>query len=145
MPQKYLEAVREPGQTVNPLFVLLGVDVKHIAPDEARLGLVIKPELVQGAGMAAGGILATLLDETMAHAVLAGNGPGRTTSTVDMNVSYLRPVAPGASLLCRARVRKRGARVVFAEAVVLDLGPADAAATEESREAARATATFILC
>ena len=134
MPIEYLKKVRQAGQTVNPLFDFLGVEIEDIGPDRAVLRLSVKPQLIQGAGMAAGGVLASLLDETMAHAVLAGNRPGELTTTVDMNVSYLRPVNKGASLVCEARVIKRGSRVVFAEAVL----------RSDGFEAARATATFLI-
>ncbi|MEF2229903.1 MAG: PaaI family thioesterase [Pseudodesulfovibrio sp.] len=134
MPSEYLQAVRRPGQAVNALFAFLGVEVVGIEPGRAVLRLPVKPTLTQGAGMAAGGVMATLLDEAMAHAVLAGNSPGEMTTTVDMNVSYLRPVGPGALLDCEARVVKRGGRVVFAEAVL----------RADGRDAARATATFLL-
>ena len=134
MPIEYLEKVRQAGQTVNPLFAFLGVEVEEIGPDRAVLRLSVEPQLIQGAGMAAGGVLATLLDETMAHAVLAGNRPGDLTTTVDMNVSYLRPVNKGASLVCEARVTKRGSRVVFSEGVL----------RSDGFEAARATATFLI-
>lgn len=134
MPQKYLEQVRLPDQTVNPLFTFLGMEVVDIAPDCAVLCLAVKPELIQGAGFAAGGILAALLDETMAHAVLGGNKPGELTTTVDMNVSFLRPVNKGDTLVCEARVIKRGSRIVFAEASVRN----------DDRIAARATASFMM-
>lgn len=134
MPQEYLDKVRKPDQQENPLFTFLGVDVITIAPDRAELHLNVKPELIQGAGHAAGGILATLLDETMAHAVLAGNAPGKMTTTVDMNVSYYRPVNKHASLTCEARVTKRGKRLVFAEAVIRSNG----------HESAKASATFLI-
>jgi len=134
MPQIYIEKVSKKGQRVNPLFEFLGVEVVEIVKDHAVLSLSIKPELIQGGGIAAGGILATLLDEAMAHAVLAGGRPGERTATVDMNVSYYRQVRIKADLICDARVIKRGRRVAFVEAVVRDNG----------HEAARATASFIL-
>jgi len=134
MPQSYLENVRKEDQTVNPLFAFLGVEVVEIAADRAVLSLPVKAELIQGSGVAAGGILATLLDETMAHAVLAGNKPGEHTATVNLNVSYSRPVNAYATLVCEARVTKRGRRVVFVEAVVRSNG----------HEAARATASFLI-
>lgn len=134
MPNEYLENVQKEGQKVNPLFAFFGVEVEEIAPDRAVLHLPVKSELIQGAGFAAGGILATLLDETMAHAVLAGNRPGELTTTVNMNVTYLRPVNKGANLVCQASVTKRGGRVVFAEAVL----------RSDGFEAARATASFLI-
>ena len=134
MPQNYLDAVSRQGQTVNNLFAFLGVEVDRIEPDRAVLRLPFRPELTQGAGVVAGGILATLLDETMAHAVLGGNQPGQRTTTVDLNVSYLRAVKPGSDLTCEARVVKRGGRVLFVEASV----------SSDGREVARATASFLL-
>lgn len=134
MPRKYLDAVRRVDQLVNPLFIFLGVEVVEIEPDRSILRLTVRPELTQGAGMAAGGVLALILDEAMAHAVLGGNEAGSLTTTVDLNVSYLRPVNPHAVLTCEARVVKRGSRVVFTEASV----------RTEDLEVARATASFLL-
>jgi len=134
MPTTYLDAVRRPGQTVNNLFAFLGIEVDAIEPERAVLRLPYRPELTQGAGLVAGGVLATLLDEAMAHAVLGGNAPGQRTTTVDLSVSYLRAARPGADLICEARVVKRGGRVLFVEAV----------AESDGREAARATASFLL-
>lgn len=133
MPKEYLEAVSQPDQTVNPLFAFLGMEVESIEPDTATLRLPFKKELIQGAGLVAGGILATLLDETMAHAVLGGNAPGQRTTTVEMSVSYLRPVANGDDLICSAKVVKRGRRVIFVEAEI----------RAGNRECARATGTFL--
>lgn len=134
MPARYLEAVRRPDQEVNPLFAFLGMEVVEIEPDRAVLRLTVRSELIQGAGMAAGGILALILDEAMAHAVLGGNAPGSLTTTIDLNVSYLRPVSAGATLTCEARVTKRGSRVIFTEASV----------QADEAEAARASASFLL-
>jgi len=133
MPHAYLEQVRQKNQTINPLLAFLGIEVDEIEADRAILRLAAKPELLQGAGVVAGGILATLLDETMAHAVLGGNPQGKRTATVDMSVSYLRPVHPNTDLVCEARVVKRGNRVIFAEGSAL----------AEGHEVARATASFL--
>jgi len=134
LPQKYLEQIHLPEQSVNPLFRHLGIEVIELASDKAMLRLYIKPELIQGAGNAAGGILAALLDEAMAHAVLGGNKPNQLTTTVDMNVSFLNPVKQGDTLTCEACVVKRGGRIVFTEA----------SARNDGIEAARATGTFLL-
>ncbi|MBG0790363.1 MAG: PaaI family thioesterase [Desulfovibrionaceae bacterium] len=134
MPKQYLEALARPEQSVNPLFNFLGIRVDALEPDRAVLRLPCRPELIQGGGMVAGGVLATLLDETMAHAVLAGNRPGERTTTVGLSVSYLRPANADDTLVCEARVQKRGGRVIFVEACARAAG----------REVARATASFLL-
>jgi len=134
MPEQYLEAVKDPEQSVNPLFAFLGLRVEAFEPGRAVLRLECGPELVQGAGLVAGGVLATLLDETMAHAALAGNRPGQQITTIDMSVSYLRPVNAGDVLVCEATVIQRGSRVLFVEAC----------ARAAAKEVARATASFLL-
>lgn len=132
--ERYLESVRQPNQAVNPLFTFLGISVIKIDKDHATLSLTAKPELMQGAGQLAGGILATLLDETMAHAVLGGNNSHQVTTTVDINVTYYRPANKGDELTCTAHVTKRGSRVVFTEATIRN----------SSLEIAAATATFLI-
>jgi uncharacterized protein (TIGR00369 family) len=119
MPGAYLEDVLKPGQTVNPLFSFLGVKVQAVSPEEAVLRLDFREEFKQGGGMVAGGILATLADEAMAHVVLANLGDGRRTATTEMNVRYFRPVQ-GSGLTARARVVHLGRSLISTEALVLD-------------------------
>lgn len=116
----YLDAVRQPGQTVNPLFATLGVEVEHVTDGEATLRLVTTEGLVQGGGVVAGGILATLADEAMAHAVIGGLAEGLVTATTECSVRFLCPARAGSVLLARAVVVRRGRTVVFAEASVTD-------------------------
>lgn len=134
MRQEYLDAVRKPGQAVNPLFAFLGMEIVSIEPERALFRLTVKPEFIQGAGKLAGGMMALLLDEAMAHAVLGGNSGDAVCTTVDMNVSYYRPVNPGDQLECEATVLKRGHRIVFTEAII----------TANGKEAAKATASFMV-
>ncbi|MGE4298253.1 MAG: PaaI family thioesterase [Desulfovibrionaceae bacterium] len=119
MPRHYLRHVQEPGQTVNPLFNTLGVRVEHIGADRAVLCMDVDERHIQGAGVAAGGILATLLDEAMAHAVIATLDNGDATATVDMSVRFLRPVKRGDAVRAEARVLRRGGRIIHVEADVL--------------------------
>lgn len=116
----YLEALRQPGQTVNPLFATLGVEVEHVTDGEATLRLATGGGLVQGGGVIAGGILATMADEAMAHAVIGGLADGLVTATMECSVRFLSPARAGAVLLARAVVVRRGRTVVFAEASVTD-------------------------
>ena len=64
--KNYLSKVRGVDQTVNPLFQFLGVIVEEISPAKSVLRLPLKYHFRQGAGITAGGILATLADEAMA-------------------------------------------------------------------------------
>jgi len=135
MPAEYLNAVRSPDQRVNNLFRTLGVQVVEIAPQRAVLGLDVGEGMLQGAGVLAGGILATLLDEAMAHAVLASLEAGRTAATVEMSVRYLRPVGAGERIMAEAVVLKPGRRVFSVEAWVRN---------ERGQVAAKSAASFII-
>lgn len=122
MPAAYLEAVKRPGQDVNPLIKRLRMRVTRADADEARIEMTVAREHLQGAGVLAGGVLATLLDEAMAYVVLGGLAEGETTATVELSVRYFKPLREGDILVCRAWAARRGSRVVFTEGEVLDAG-----------------------
>lgn len=132
MPSRYLEAVREPGQTVNPLFAFLGVTCREASPERAVLTLACRPEFIQGGGVVAGGILAALADEAMAHVVLANLEEGGRTATVEMSVRYFRPVVSGV-LTAEAVLVNKGRRLLSVQAMVY--GP-------DSRLTAKAEGSF---
>ncbi|WP_035250896.1 PaaI family thioesterase [Desulfocurvus vexinensis] len=133
--RSYLDALQQPGQTVNPLFATLGVEVEHVTDGEATLRLPPNAGLVQGGGVVAGGVLATLADEAMAHAVIGGLAEGLITATVECSVRFLSPARPGAALRARAVVVRRGRTIVFAEASVTD---------SDGRLLARASGSFLV-
>jgi uncharacterized protein (TIGR00369 family) len=132
MQTDYLDEVGRENQTVNPLFSFLGVRVERIDAQAVTLALPLRPEFIQGGGVVAGGILAALADEAMAHVVLANLNPGESTATIEMNVRYLKSVREGTAR-AEARVVKRGRQVVTVEAEVKD---------GEGRLLARAGASF---
>lgn len=124
---RYLDEVLRPDQTVNPLFNHLGIRLLHADASRAELALPFRPELLQGGGLVAGGVLATLLDEAMAHAALARLASRQEAhtatpriATVDMHIHYLRAARPGTDLRAEARVVKSGSRVLFIEASVMN-------------------------
>lgn len=125
----YLSAVRQESQTVNRLFGYMGIRVVEITPAHAVLALPFREEFLQGAGSLAGGIQAALMDEAMAHAVLAGLEPDRQTVTMDLHMRYLRP-AGRSSLRAEARIVRRGGKVVVVEGEIQnDAGEAVSLAT----------------
>jgi uncharacterized protein (TIGR00369 family) len=69
--------------------------------------------------MTHGGLLATLLDEAMAHACISREGPA---VTVELTVRFLKPVEVGQAVLIRAEVREVKGRVLEAQGEVLDSG-----------------------
>lgn len=131
----YLEAVQREEQTVNNCFRLLGVQVRKISPEETILHTPYHPGLLQGAGVIAGGILATLMDEAMAHAAICTLAEDELTATIDLHTRYLRSGKPGESLTTKAKVTKRGRTIIHLEAETLN---------EEGQLIATATAAFMV-
>lgn len=135
MTAEYLRAVQEPDQRVNPLFRRLKVHLERMDKEGVVLQCPVSPELIQGAGVMAGGILATLADEAMAHAVLMRLGAEQRTATVEMSVRYLRPVLEGDTVTAHGWVLKLGRTIVTAEAEMRD---------SHERLAAKAAASFMV-
>lgn len=122
MPQKYLSAVREKGQTVNRLFTFLGARLSSAGAGKAVIVAPVSTDFSQGGGMVAGGILATLADEAMAHAVLSLLPEGDAAVTAEMNVRYLRGADPGkgGEITASAGIVKNGQSLIVAESEVRD-------------------------
>jgi uncharacterized protein (TIGR00369 family) len=90
------------------------------APDELQGELAVDPDHQGYPGRVHGGILASLLDETLGRAVALH---GHWTFTARLEVRYRQPVPIGAQLVATARlVRDRGRFVEAAGAVRLPDG-----------------------
>lgn len=137
MPRKYLEALSAENQTVNPLFNTLQARLVRAEGGEAEIGMPVSIKVVQGGGMVAGGVLATLADEAMAHAVMSVLREGQKAVTSEMNIRYLRGASPekGGDIVARARLVRQGRHICVAEAQLLD---------SEDRLLAVAGASFFL-
>ncbi len=110
----------------------LGMRVEY-APAEAICRVTLADTFQGWAGIAHGGVVATLLDEIMAHAVLHFVGHGVTAS---LELRYLQPVPLGRELLVRGEVVEKGGRLVKARGSV--------ALTEDGSPLARGEARFVL-
>lgn len=74
------------------------------------------------AGMVHGGWAATLLDSALGCAVHTTLAPGERYTTVEMKVSYLRPIIAGKTgrLTCEGRIVNRGRTLALTEARLVD-------------------------
>ena len=134
---EYFKALQERGQGVNPLFAHLGATLDSVSREEVRLRLAVSKYLLQGAGVVAGGILATMADECMAHAVMSVLESEQSIVTAEMNIRYLRAADPdkGGELIAWAEIVKRGHKLTVASATVHD---------SDGRLLATAGATFYI-
>jgi uncharacterized protein (TIGR00369 family) len=89
-----------------------------LAKDGSVVCLAMIPDSFEGPpGYVHGGIIATLLDETMSKAVRA---QGVTAMTRHMEVDYRRPVPSGKSIRMEGRVVRSEGRKCWTEATILD-------------------------
>ncbi len=119
MLDEYFKALQEEGQGVNPLFAHLGAVLESVSPEAVCLKLEVSKYLLQGAGVVAGGILATMADEAMAHVVMANLQPGAKTATIEMNMRYLRSARDG-TLFATGHIIRQGRTIITTESEVRD-------------------------
>lgn len=116
-----------------PFAKLLGIKLDAIEAGEATLSLRIREEFKQNAGVVHGGVIASLIDSATAFAILPLLNPDERTTTVDLTISYLRPLVAGV-VVARAKVLRAGRRMIATSAELFD---------DDGKLAATALSTYI--
>ena len=80
---------------LDPFMTHLGLQAEIIAPGQARVWGVLRPEYVNAWGSAHGGFLYTLADAAFA---LASNAHGAQAVALSTHMEYLQPVQVGDSV-----------------------------------------------
>jgi uncharacterized protein (TIGR00369 family) len=102
-----------------PFAKLLGIELEEIDVGVATLGFEVKPELKQNHGVVHGGAIASLIDSATAFAIISLLPPDEHATTVDLTISYLRPLTAGRAH-ATARVLRSGRRLIVVSAELLD-------------------------
>ena len=102
-----------------PYARLLGFELDEISPGAATLGLKIRKDLMQNHGIVHGGAIASLIDTATAFAIIPLLNPEERVTTVDLTISYLRPITKG-RVTATARVVRAGRRLFVVSAEVKD-------------------------
>lgn len=116
-----------------PFARLLGIELDAIETGVATLGLTIRHELTQNHGVVHGGAIASLIDSATAFAIISLLAPREKVTTVDLTISYLRPLTSGRATSI-AKVVRAGRRVFVVTAEVFD---------EHGKLAATALSTYL--
>ena len=116
-----------------PFGSLLGIRLDSVEPGIATMSLPVRDELRQNNRVVHGGALAALVDSAAAFAVIPLLKDDETTTTVDLTISYLRPIVTGEAR-ATARVLRAGSRIINISAEIVDY---------EGNLAATALTTFI--
>lgn len=102
-----------------PFALLLGIELDDISSGSASLALDVRKELKQNHGVVHGGVIASLIDTATAFAIITLLDPKEKVTTVDLAISYLRPVTDG-RLRAAAKVVRAGKRLFVVSAEVFD-------------------------
>lgn len=118
-----------------PAAELLGWELVSENPDAGTIEIAFHPDgrMLNPQGTVQGGFVAAMLDDTMGPALVSMSGGKTMPSSLDLNISFIRPVRPG-RVIGRGRVVKAGRAVVFLEGELFD---------ESGTLLARATSTAI--
>lgn len=102
----------------DPFLKYIGVKVLELKDGYCKLSVVFKHDLTRSGGILNGGAIAGLADAAGGCAVLTAN-PGKNQVTVDLNLSFLRPIKKG-PVVAEARVTKTGKTLSFADIKISD-------------------------
>jgi uncharacterized protein (TIGR00369 family) len=117
----YLERVRDGRLPAPPIARVFGMRFGDI--EDGRLSVTCDPReaFFNPLGSVHGGMACTMLDTALGCAAHTTLPAGTGYTSIDITVSYLRPILPSAGpLTATGTVIKRGRRVVFAEADLTD-------------------------
>lgn len=102
-----------------PFARFLGIELEAIDSGIATLAFDIKPELKQNHGVVHGGAIASLIDSATAFAIISLLPTNEHATTVDLTISYLRPLTEGRARAL-ARVVRSGKRLIVVSAELFD-------------------------
>jgi len=104
----------------NSLYELIGIHIEEVGAGKARSRLRPPPEVCWPfPGQPHGGVLFTLMDTTMAWAVLSLLEPGRNCLTIHLDIQYIAP-AKGDYFICAAEVGEQTRSMSFVSAEIKD-------------------------
>jgi uncharacterized protein (TIGR00369 family) len=116
-----------------PFGKLLGIQMIEHGNGRAVLEVALRPELLNSAGVAHGGVTMTILDIAMSVAARTADPKGKFAVTIEMKTSFLAP-AKG-RLTVEAGCIQLGKSVAFCEGVGRD---------ESGEVVVRASGTFMV-
>jgi len=118
---EFLQAIRDGRFPPPPIAAVLHFTLVEVEVGEVHFECVPDESVYNPIGAVHGGLVCTLADTVTACAVHSTLAPGAAYTSIDLSVSYLRPVTAESGVLhAVGRVTKAGRRVGFAEARITD-------------------------
>ena len=97
----------------------LGMTTVPDADGKAQVNLKVTENLKQFYGNVHGGVIASLLDSSIAVAVNQQLDSGEGASTVEMKLNYLRPVSKG-TLWAESKIIQKGRKIIVGQCEIKD-------------------------
>lgn len=104
-----------------PFNAVLGLRLTRLHADGVTIECAVRDELLNLAGVVHGGVTATMADAAVGIALNRHLGGGRKITTIELKISYLRPVAKG-KVYARAYLVKVGSTICVGRADLTDTG-----------------------
>jgi uncharacterized protein (TIGR00369 family) len=119
--REFLEGIRDGLLPAPPIAKLMGFSIEEVGEGRVVFACVPDESHYNPIGMVHGGLVSTLTDTVIGCAVQTLLEPGVSFTSIDLTVSYLRPVrADEKALRATGVVTKSGRRVTFANAEIVD-------------------------
>lgn len=117
----FLERIRDGSIPAAPIAKLMDFCIEEVGEGRVVFGCVPNESHYNPIGLVHGGLVCTLADTVIGCAVHSLLEPGVGYTSIDLSISYVRPVhADGKKLLATGVVTKFGRRVAFASAEIVD-------------------------
>jgi len=117
----FLGAMRDGLLPPPPIASVLAFAIHEVEVGRVTFACTPDESVYNPIGTVHGGPVCTLADTVIGCAVHSTLDAGRTYTSIDLNVSYLRPVTSASGVLrAHGRVTKPGRRVAYASADIVD-------------------------
>jgi len=101
----------------SPFVNHVGIVIEERRAGFSRLTLAVGPEHINSVGVVHGGVCFTLADTAMGAALVSALEPGEKCATLDVHISYLKPVVTGL-ISCTAELIHHGNSIAHLESSV---------------------------
>jgi uncharacterized protein (TIGR00369 family) len=101
-----------------PIAVLMNMDIESVETGRVVFGGTPDPSHYNPIGMVHGGFAATMLDTVAGCAVHSTLSAGVGYASIEIKVSFLRPLRAGTRVIATGTATKPGSRVAFADAIL---------------------------
>ena len=118
---EFMRAIQDGRVAPPPMASVFGFEITNVEVGQVTFECAPDESAYNPIGVVHGGLVCTLADSVVGCAVQTTLGPGATFTSIDLNVSYLRPVTLDSRILrAVGTVTKAGKRVAYAAAEIRD-------------------------